>query len=45
MQAGGAMRLFLEEGRMKFQLAPDVLAESRLRASAKLMKLARIYKS
>ena len=44
MAAGGAMRLFLEDGRMKFELAPNVLDASRLKASAKLMKLARIYK-
>ncbi|HET6247983.1 MAG TPA: YfiR family protein, partial [Tepidisphaeraceae bacterium] len=44
MAAGGGIRLFLEEGRMKFQLAPDVLEASKLKASAKLMKLARVYR-
>jgi hypothetical protein len=43
MSAGGAVHLFLEDGRMRFQINPDVLATTRLKASAKLMKLARIY--
>jgi hypothetical protein len=43
MAAGGAIRLFLDDGRMRFQLNPDALASARLKASAKLMKLARIY--
>jgi hypothetical protein len=44
MPAGGSIRLFLEEGRMRFQLAPEVVEAARLKASAKLMKLAKIYR-
>ena len=44
LPAGGALRLFLEDRRLKFELAPDVFAASRLKPGAKLMKLARIYK-
>ncbi len=44
MQTGGAIRLLVEDGRIKFQLDPDVVDAAKLKASAKLMKLARIYK-
>ena len=44
MRAGGAIRLFLEEDHVKFEIAPDVCEAARLKVSAKLMKLARIYK-
>jgi YfiR/HmsC-like len=44
MPSGGAIRFFLEDGRMRFQLNPDVCDAMRLKVSAKLMKLARIYK-
>jgi hypothetical protein len=44
LSAGGAVRLFLEDGKMRFQINPDVLEAARLKASAKLMQLARIYK-
>jgi len=44
LSAGGAVRLYLEEGRMRFQINPDILDAARLKASAKLMQLARIYK-
>ncbi len=44
MQSGGAIRLLVEEGHMKFQLNPDALDAAKLKASAKLMKLARIYR-
>jgi hypothetical protein len=44
MPSGGGIRLFVEDGRMRFELDPDVLDASNLKASAKLMKLARIYK-
>jgi hypothetical protein len=43
MPDGGGIRLFVEDGKMKFELDPDVLEASKLRPSAKLMKLARIY--
>jgi len=43
MPAGGAIGLMLEDGHMRFQLDPDVLDAARLKASAKLMKLARVY--
>ena len=44
LSAGGAVRLYLEDGRMRFQINPDVLDAARLKASAKLMQLARVYK-
>ena len=44
MAQGGAIRLFLEEGRMRFELAPDIVAAARVAPGAKLMKLARIYR-
>jgi hypothetical protein len=44
MRGGGAVRLFVEDGRMKFQIDPDVVDGAKLKASAKLMKLARIYR-
>jgi hypothetical protein len=44
MRSGGAVRLLVEDGRMKFQIDPDVVDASNLKASAKLMKLARIYR-
>jgi len=43
MAAGGGIGLFLDDGKMKFELDPDVLAAAQLHASAKLMKLAKIY--
>jgi hypothetical protein len=44
MAQGGAIHLFVEEGRMRFELAPDVTDAARLKPSAKLMKLAWIYR-
>jgi hypothetical protein len=44
MADGGAIELFLEDGKMRFGIDPDVLDADGLRASAKLMKLARIYR-
>jgi hypothetical protein len=44
MPAGGAIHLFLEDNRMRLEINPDVLDAAGLKASAKLMKLARIYK-
>jgi len=42
--SGGSMRFFLEENRMRFEINTDVVDEAGLKVSAKLMKLARIYK-
>jgi hypothetical protein len=44
LPGGGAARLFLEDSKMRFQLNAEVIDSVRLKASAKLMKLARIYK-
>jgi hypothetical protein len=44
MSDGGAVRLFLDGGHMKFELNPDVCTAARLVVSAKLMSLAKIYK-
>ena len=44
LPTGGAVRLFLEDGKMRFEINPNVLDAARLKASAKLMQLARIYK-
>jgi hypothetical protein len=42
--AGGCMRFFLEENRMRFEVSPDAVSAAGLKISAKLMKLARIYR-
>ena len=42
--AGGCMRFFLEDNRMRFEVSPDAISAAGLKVSAKLMKLARIYK-
>jgi YfiR/HmsC-like len=44
LPAGGAIRLFVEDQHMRFEINPDVLAVARLQASAKLLSLARIFK-
>jgi hypothetical protein len=44
MAAGGGIRLFLEDGKMRFQINPETLDAATLKASAKLLKLARIYR-
>jgi len=44
MRGGGAIRLLVEDGHMRFQLSPDAMDAAKLKASAKLMKLARIYR-
>jgi hypothetical protein len=44
LAVGGAVRLYLEDGRMRFQISSDALDAARLKASAKLMQLARPYK-
>jgi hypothetical protein len=43
MQQGGAIRLFVEDGRMKFELDPDVASAARLKPGAQLMKVGQIY--
>lgn len=43
MQQGGAIRLFVEDGRMKFEIDPDVATAARLKPGAQLMKVAQIY--
>jgi YfiR/HmsC-like len=42
--AGGGIRLFLEDNRMRFEINLDPISSAGLKVSAKLMKLARIYK-
>jgi hypothetical protein len=42
--AGGGIRLFLEDQKMRFEIDPDPIASVGIKVSAKLMKLARIYK-
>jgi hypothetical protein len=44
MPAGGTMHLFLEDGKMKFEVNSDVCDAIKLHPSAKLMSLARIFK-
>jgi hypothetical protein len=43
MTQGGGFRLFVEDGRMKFELDPDVVTAARLKAGAQLMKVGRIH--
>jgi preprotein translocase subunit Sec61beta len=42
--AGGGIRFFLEEKKMRFEIDPDPITSVGIKVSAKLMKLARIYK-
>jgi len=42
--AGGAIRFFVEDKKMRFEIDPDSINSAGLKVSAKLMKLARIYK-
>jgi YfiR/HmsC-like len=42
--AGGGIRFFLEDKKMRFEISPDPIAAVGIKVSAKLMKLARIYK-
>lgn len=44
MDAGAAVRLFLEDAKMRFELNTDVCDAAKLRVSSKLMRLARLYK-
>ena len=43
MNQGGAIRLFVEDSRMKFEVDPDVLGAAGLKAGAQLMKVGRIH--
>ncbi len=43
MSQGGAIRLFVEDGRMRFELNPDVVTAARLKPGAQLMKVGRVY--
>jgi hypothetical protein len=43
MNQGGGVRLFVEDGRMKFELDPDVVTAARLKPGAQLMKVGQIY--
>jgi hypothetical protein len=42
--AGGGIRLFLEDNKMRFEIDPDPIEAAGIQVSAKLMNLARIYK-
>jgi hypothetical protein len=42
--SGGTMRFFLEDNRMRFEINTDAAESSGIKVSAKLMKLARIFK-
>jgi hypothetical protein len=42
--AGGEIRFFLEDNKMHFEINPDPITAAGLQVSAKLMKLAHIYK-
>jgi hypothetical protein len=42
--AGGGIRFFLEDKKMRFEIDPDPINSSGIKVSAKLMKLARIFK-
>jgi hypothetical protein len=44
MPAGGTMHLFLEDGKMRFEVSSDAFDANKLHPSAKLMSLARIFK-
>ncbi len=43
MPAGGDIRFFLDEDKMRFEIDPAATDAARLKVSAKLMKLARMY--
>ena len=43
MNQGGGVRLFVEDGRMKFELDPDVVTAARLKPGAQLMRVGQIY--
>lgn len=43
MTLGGAIRLFVEDSRMRFEVAPDVVEAARLKPGAQLMKVGRVY--
>ncbi|HUB25597.1 MAG TPA: YfiR family protein [Tepidisphaeraceae bacterium] len=43
LPAGGGIRFLLEDNRIRFEISPAATDAARLKVSAKLMKLARIY--
>ncbi|HMB95128.1 MAG TPA: YfiR family protein, partial [Tepidisphaeraceae bacterium] len=42
--AGGILRFYLEENKLRFEVNPEAAAHARLQISSKLMKLATIFK-
>jgi hypothetical protein len=44
LDAGGCIRLFIKDNRMRFAIDPDIADAARLKVAAKLMKLAEIYR-
>jgi hypothetical protein len=44
LTAGGMIRFFLEQNKMRFEVNVEAAEQARLRISAKLLKLARIFK-
>ena len=44
MAAGGGIRFFLENNKVRFEIDPDATEAAGLKVSSRLMKLARIYK-
>ena len=44
MRAGGVIRFYLDDGRVRFEINPDAAARAGVKVSSKLLNLARIYK-
>jgi hypothetical protein len=44
MQAGGIIRFFIADGRIRFEIDPDAADKAALRLSSRLMSLAKIFK-
>lgn len=42
--AGGCLRFYIDNDHVRFEIAPDALDAARLKVSAQLMRLARIYR-
>lgn len=45
LQWGGIIKLFVEDGRLRFEISPQAAARAQLRVSSKLLKLGRIVES
>jgi hypothetical protein len=43
-QAGGVLRFYVEDNKVRFEVNPDAVADAHLQISSKLMKLATIFK-